>query len=105
MSTASTLSGVHRISDQKVRNRLRDAGISARRPVRDVVLNKQYRQNTVSSGHRHTEYDPSSDGEQFGSVMNPDSYYSVQMVELGCTGGEKIVLLRTAAKKPTDLVV
>jgi transposase/transposase-like protein len=59
---------------------------------------------TDSNGHRHTEYDPSSDGEQFGSVMNPVSCYSVQMVEPGCTGGEMNVLLRTASKKPTDLV-
>jgi hypothetical protein len=52
-----------------------------------------------------TEYGPSGDGEQFGSVMNPNSCYSLQMVDPGCTGGEMNVLQRTASKKPTDSVV
>jgi len=46
-STASTIPGMRRISDQTVRNRLRDAGIRARRPVRAVVLNQQHRQNRL----------------------------------------------------------
>jgi DNA invertase Pin-like site-specific DNA recombinase len=46
-STASTIPGVRRISDQTVRNRLRNAGIRARRPVRAVVLNQQHRQNRL----------------------------------------------------------
>jgi hypothetical protein len=29
------------------------------------------------------------DGEQIGSVMNPDSCYGVQMVEQGYTGGDR----------------
>jgi hypothetical protein len=40
-STALTIPGVRRISDQIVRNCLRDAGIRARRPVRAATLSKQ----------------------------------------------------------------
>jgi hypothetical protein len=46
-STASTIPGVRRISDQTVSNRLRCVGIRARRPVRAFVLNQQHRQNRL----------------------------------------------------------
>ena len=43
-STAAAIPGHRRISDQTVRNRLRDAGIRARRPVRGIILTQQHRQ-------------------------------------------------------------
>ncbi|CAM1310423.1 Uncharacterised protein r2_g2073 [Pycnogonum litorale] len=43
-STASTIPGLGTISDQTVRNRLRDAGLRARRPVRRIVLTRHHRQ-------------------------------------------------------------
>ena len=43
-STASVIPGLHRIPDQTVRNRLREAGIRGMRPVRGVVLTAQHRQ-------------------------------------------------------------
>ena len=46
-STASSILGRHRISDQTVRNRLREAGLRARRPVRGVSLNQRHRQNRL----------------------------------------------------------
>lgn len=52
-STASAIPGRHRISDQTVRNRLRDAGIRARRPVRGVVLNRQHRRNRLQWAQTH----------------------------------------------------
>ena len=52
-STASRVPGMRRISDQTVRNRLRDAGIRARRPVRAVVLNRQHRQNRLQWAQAH----------------------------------------------------
>ena len=39
-STAAAIPGQRRISDQTVRNRLREAGIRARRPVKAVVLTR-----------------------------------------------------------------
>lgn len=52
-STASSIPGGRRISDQTVRNRLRDAGIRARRLVRAVVLNRQHRQNRLQWSRTH----------------------------------------------------
>jgi hypothetical protein len=102
-STPSTIPGVRKISDQTVRNRLEMLGLE-----QDVLLELlSWTSNTVkadSNGHRHTEYGPSSNAEQFGLVMNPDSCYSVKMVEPGYTGGEMNVLLRIESMKPTDLV-
>ena len=43
-STAASIPGQHRISDQTVRNRLRQAGIRARRPVKAVVLTRRHHQ-------------------------------------------------------------
>ena len=43
-STAAAIPGQRRISDQTVRNRLREAGIRARRPVKAVVLTRRHRQ-------------------------------------------------------------
>jgi transposase len=43
-STAAAIPGQRRISDQTVRNRLREAGIRARRPVKAVVLIRRHRQ-------------------------------------------------------------
>jgi transposase len=51
--TASTIPRVRRISDQTVRNRLRDAGIRAIRPVRAVVLNQRHRQNRLQWAQTH----------------------------------------------------
>jgi hypothetical protein len=45
-STAAAIPGRRRISDQTVRNRLREAGTRARRPVKAVVLTR---------GHCHVE--------------------------------------------------
>ena len=42
-STATALPGVRGISDQTVRNRLREEGLRARRPVRGVILTQQHR--------------------------------------------------------------
>lgn len=42
-STAAAIPGLRRISDQTVRNRLREVGIRARRPVRGVILTPQHR--------------------------------------------------------------
>ena len=52
-STASVIPGLRRISEQTVRNRLREAGIRARRPVRGVVLTAQHRQNRVQWSQTH----------------------------------------------------
>jgi transposase len=52
-STASTIPGVRRISDQRVRNRLQDAGIRAKRLVRAVVLNHQHSQNRRQWAQTH----------------------------------------------------
>jgi hypothetical protein len=42
-STAVAIPGQRRISNQTVRNRLREAGIRARRPVKAVVLTRRHR--------------------------------------------------------------
>lgn len=52
-STASSIPGNRRISDQTVRNRLREAGLRARRPLRAVVLNNVHRQNRLQWAHEH----------------------------------------------------
>ncbi|KAK3108567.1 hypothetical protein FSP39_010793 [Pinctada imbricata] len=52
-STASAVPGNLRISDQTVRNRLREAGIRARRPVRAVVLTQRHRQNRLQWCQAH----------------------------------------------------
>ena len=44
---------MRRISDQIVRNRLRHAGIRARRPIRAIVLNQQHRQNRLQWAQTH----------------------------------------------------
>lgn len=43
-STTSVVPGLRTISDQTVRNRLREAGIRSRRPLRGPVLTRQHRQ-------------------------------------------------------------
>lgn len=43
-STTTSVPGLRRISDQTVRNRLRDAGIRSRRPARGPILTRQHRQ-------------------------------------------------------------
>jgi transposase len=43
-STAAAIPGQRRISDQIVRNRLHEAGIRARRPVKAIVLTRRHRQ-------------------------------------------------------------
>ena len=43
-STAAAIPGQRRISDQTVRNRLHEAGIRARRPVKAVVLTRRHHQ-------------------------------------------------------------
>lgn len=52
-STASSIPWRRRISDQTVRNRLRDAGIRARRPVRGVILNQRHRQTRLQWARAH----------------------------------------------------
>ena len=48
-SIASSILGRHRVFDRTVWNRLREAGISARRSVRGVSLNQRHRQNRLHS--------------------------------------------------------
>jgi hypothetical protein len=43
-SNAAAIPGPRRISHQTVRNRIREAGIRARRPVKAVVLTRRHRQ-------------------------------------------------------------
>ena len=64
-STAAAIPGQHRISEQTVRNCLREAGIRARRPVKTV--------NSDFNGFAHIEYGHSNAGEQFGSATNRGS--------------------------------
>jgi hypothetical protein len=42
----------------------------------ELLFQNQEHYQTDSNENRHTEYGPSSEGEQFGSLMNPDSCYS-----------------------------
>ena len=46
-SAAQALPGQRRVSDQTVRNRLREAGLRARRPVQGNVLNQFHRQQRL----------------------------------------------------------
>ncbi|CAM1314377.1 Uncharacterised protein r2_g2496 [Pycnogonum litorale] len=52
-STASTIPGLGTISDQTVRNRLRDAGLRPRRPVRRIVLTRHHRQVRLQWCRQH----------------------------------------------------
>ena len=78
-STASAIPGGLIISYQTVRNRLRDAKIRARRPVKAVVLTQRHQRNRLQWAQTQL-----SVGDQFGSVMNHDFCYNGPMVELGC---------------------
>jgi hypothetical protein len=53
-STAAAIPGQRRISDQTVRNRLREAGIRARRPVKAVVLTRRHHQFRLQWVWTHT---------------------------------------------------
>ena len=52
-STAAAIPGQRRISDQTVRNRLREAGIRARRPVKAVVLTRRHHQVRLQWARTH----------------------------------------------------
>ncbi|MGH0146783.1 UNVERIFIED_CONTAM: hypothetical protein FKN15_009055 [Acipenser sinensis] len=52
-STTSAVPGMHRISIQTVRNRLREAGIRARRPVGGVIIMPQHCRLQLQSCHNH----------------------------------------------------
>ena len=71
-STAAAIPGQRRISDQTVRNRLREAGIRARRPVKAVVLTRRHVKSDFN-GFGHIEYGYSNTREQFGSATNHSS--------------------------------
>ena len=68
-STAATIPGQRRISDQTVRNRLREAGIRARHPVKAVVLTRRHRKVRLQWVRTHIEYGHINAGEQFGSAV------------------------------------
>jgi hypothetical protein len=42
----------------------------------ELLAQNQHHHQTISNENKHTEYGPIGEGEQFGSVMTPDSCYS-----------------------------
>jgi transposase len=70
-STAAAIPGQRRISHQTVRNRLLEAGIRTRRPVKAVVLTRRHPFDF--NGFGHIEYGHSNAGEQFGSATSRGS--------------------------------
>ena len=55
-ATAQELPGPRRVTDQTVRNRLRDAGLRAMRPLRGPVLTRRHCHNRLLWGNQHRNW-------------------------------------------------